>query len=247
MPEFSSKYGVQFCGKHTGRDFGLKVTDKKITFPEKDPVTIKPPYSNSVIDLSNLYGHQIFKDREVQMTFLLTAWETHTKEQLYREWTAIVNWCEGVPGRQPLVDDIMSDYYYLGQVTTAPSWDELRLYGKLTVVWTCYPFRIHKVAEGAQTWNNFSLPDDVFQENHFDVDGTATAILLNVSDQPMQPVVVASAPFNVTVTNDETYTFAAGTTDNRNVAYPFTLLPGVSELTITGTGSIEFQWQKEMI
>jgi hypothetical protein len=247
LPEFSSKYGVQFCGKHTGRDFGLKVTDKKITMPEKDPVTIKAPYRNGVIDLSNLYGHQVFKDRQVQMTFLLTAWETHTKEQLYREWTAIVNWCEREPGRQPLVDDIMSDYYYMGQVTTAPDWDEFRLHGKLTIVWTCDPFRIYRPLEGSDIWDEFDFEFGVAQETSFTVAGTKKVTLLNTGMQPEQPTIVASVDFTVAVSDGKTYQIKAGTITPQNAAQPFTLPKGVVSLTITGTGKIEFQWHKEVI
>ena len=249
MHEFGEygAYGVRFNGKHTWADFHLRVLDKALSFPEKASVTTSLPYSNQIIDLSALYGHQIFKDRTFKMTFLLTAWETHTKEQLYRKWTELVNWLQGTAGRQPLVDDIMADYYYLGEVITAPSWEEMRLYGKLTVEWTCYPFRIHAVAEGDDVWDDFDFEFGVAQETSFDVTDATMVTLLNVGTQPAQPTIVAGADFTVAVTGSKTCGVKKGTVTAEDAAYPFTLQVGTSELTITGTGSIACDWHKEVI
>lgn len=247
MPEFNNGYGIQFLGKHSWRDYGLRLLTKEVTMPEKVPVIVKLPYSNSIVDLSALYNHQVFNDRTFTTTFLLTAWESHTKEQLYEKWTEIVNWVMGTPGRQPLIDDIMSDYHYLGEVVTAPSWDEMRLYGKLTVEWTCYPFRIHAALEGDDIWDDFNFDTDVAQETGFDVTDTMKVTLLNTGTQPAQPTIIAGAAFTVAVAGGQTYKLEKGTITAANAAYPFTLPVGTSELTITGSGHIEFQWHKEVI
>lgn len=246
MPEFSNGYGIKFCGQHTWNDFGLRVIDKEVTFPEKKIVTVTPPYSNQVIDLSALYGHQVFQERTFKLTFLLTAWETHTKEQLYRVWTRLINWLQGTPGRRPLVDDIMSGYYYLGEVVNAPSFDEFKLHGKLTVEWTCYPFRIHDALEGDDIWDTFDFDLDVAQDTKFAVAGIKAVTLINAGIEAVRPTVVTDNTLTVTI-GDDTWELSKGANDAATMATPLVLPVGISQVTVTGTGSIDFQWHKEVI
>lgn len=243
----SSNYGITYNGKHSARDFGLKVIDKQIGFSAKTKTIIRPPHSNSVIDLSAMNGENIFGDRPFSVTFLLVNWQEQSKEQLYMIWTRVVNWLMDSSGRSPLVDDIMSGYYYLGEPEEAPDFDEFRIHGKLTVKWNCDPFRIAVAAEGNDIWNSFAFDLDVAQVVERDVSGTVTMTLINVGASMVQPDVICDAEMNIAINGEDAQPFAIGTTKPVNMAYPLVLKRGVNTLQITGTGHVQFDWHKEVI
>lgn len=246
MTQVSDYYGITFQNKHSWRDFGLRVIGKKITFPAKNKVTIQPPYSNQLIDLSAFYNEQTFNDRTFQVTFLIIDRQRVSKEVLYTAWAKIVNWLMTPTGRQPLIDDVMSEHYYLGEVVDAPTWEEFRVHGKFTVTWACYPFRISRLAEGNDIWDTFNFDFDVAQQVGYDVDGSRNIVLLNNGATPIQPTIVADAA--MTITSDDLVTqIQPGTTEPDRLLQPLTLAVGVNSLAVSGTGHIEFQWHKEVI
>lgn len=239
-------YGITYNGLHSYRDFGLKVTDKEVGFPEKDKVVIQPPYKNNIIDLSALYGENIFKDRKFTITFLIIDRKTSDKQVLYQKWTDVVNWLMGTEGRSALIDDIMPDYYYMAEPQTAPSWKEFRAFGRFTVEFNCYPFRISIMPEGWDLWPFFRFSTDVMQESSYDIKGTKKFVLYNAGREISQPVITLNQLMTITA-NGHTEKYKVGTINPDTVAYPLVLKPGINEITVTGTGHIDFDWRKELI
>lgn len=246
MSHFSKQHSCTFAGKNSWTDFGLYLIDKKITFPSKNKVTILPVYSNDLIDLSMLYDEQVYSDRTIQMTFLALQRDTVSKAATYLAWTKIINWLMPPAGRQVLVDDTMPDYYYLGEVIEAPTWDDFLFNGKFTVTWTCYPFRIHRLFEGNDVWDTFNFELDVSQTVQYDIVGSRKVTLLNTGSAPIQPSIIADSPMMVSMSRIGIQV-SAGQTDSDNLLQPLTLQVGVNLLTITGQGHIEFRWHKEVI
>lgn len=246
MTQVSDDYGITFQNQHSWQDFGLRVIGKKITFPSKNKVTIQPPYSNQLIDLSMFYNEQTFSDRTFQVTFLIIDRKRISKDILYVTWTKIINWLMTTAGRQPLIDDVMPEYYYLGEVVDAPTWEEFRVHGKFTVTWACYPFRIHRLLEGNDVWDTFNFELDVAQQVKYDVDGSRNIVLLNNGATPIQPTIVTSAPLTLS-TNGTVIQLKAGITEPDARLQPLTLQVGVNSITVNGKGRIEFQWHKEVI
>lgn len=242
----SRQYGITFAGKHSFRDFGLRVIDKKIDFPKKDKVTITLPYSSQLIDLSELYDETSYGERSLEVTFLVIDQEQYSKDVIYNKMTSFVNYLEQTHGKIELIDDIMPEYYYLAELVDAPKWNEDRHHGKFTAKFSAYPFRIRLNPEGSDIWDEFSFENDVAQNIRHVVNKNYDFILINVGVQAVQPVVVASSEFVLTVNGVE-YAVKSGITDPIDAAYPVTLPVGENKLHVIGTGTIEFDWHKEVI
>lgn len=242
----SRHYGVTFSGQHTWRELGLVVLDKKITFPKKDKAQITLPYSSKIVDLSSLYGLQPYAERTIELTFLIIDQETLSKDVLYSQWTRIINLFESTTGKSPLIDDIMPDYYYLAELVDAPTWDEYRYHGRFTLKFDTYPFRIHIKPEGDDVWDTFNFENDVAQITKYEINGSKDIELINIGTNEAQPTIIAEADFVLSIAN-KAINISTGTNNPELAAYPFVLPVGESKIHIRGTGTIEFQWYKELI
>lgn len=238
----NSKHEIFFAGQ-SSLDFNLEVINpKEITFPEKLKTTQALPFSNTILDISDLYGGQSYSERSIKFTFLVQNHKNVSKEALYAMWTSTVNWLMAPNQKVALVDDVMTDYYYLAEVQKAPTWDEYTRHGKFTVEFTCYPFRIYSLLEGNDDWDTFDLDNGFAQDTFFEIEGKRTIILYNVGQALANPQVIVSSNMTVQV-NGQLYDFSAGTNENSE----FVLELGENKLTITGNGTISFEWHKELI
>lgn len=234
-------YGIIFDGQRSN-DFGLDVAEKTIGMPAKKKIIQELPYSNNVLDLSELFGNQQYEERPYEVTFIVHDSRDYSKEHLYLMWTKAVNWLMQPARKVKLVDDIMSNYYYLGEAQKATSWEEFRSYGNLTVEFTCYPFRISELAEGNDIWDIFNFELDIAQNTDYEIKGSRTITLLNIGNNLVAPQLVSNAPFIIEM-NGQTYSLGAGTYESPD----FMLLTGETKLNVTGTGKLSFIWHKELI
>ena len=235
------EYGIVFDGQRSN-DFGLDVQDKVVGMPAKQKIMQPLPFTSSVIDLSEIYGCQTYDERQYEITFLVRNHQDYSKDRLYTMWTKTVNWLMNPGHKVKLVDDIMSNYYYLAEVQKEPDWEEFRSYGKLKVEFTCYPFRISELAEGNDIWDDFNFELDIAQNTVYEINGSKTITLFNVGSNSVAPQLISTAPFTITMNNQQ-FTLGAGTYDSPD----FMLQIGENTLTVTGTGKLSFVWHKELI
>ena len=235
------RYGIIFDGQRSN-DFGLDVADKDVGMPTKKKIIQELPYSNHVLDLSEIYGNQQYEERTYEMTFIVRDAEDWSKDRLYTMWTKTVNWLMNPSHKVKLVDDIMSNYYYLAEVQKEPDWEEFRSYGKLKVEFTCYPFRIAELAEGNDIWDDFNFELDIAQNTDYEINGSRTITLFNVGSNSVAPQLISTANFIITM-NGQQFTLGAGTYDSPD----FMLQIGENTLTVAGTGKLSFVWHKELI
>lgn len=233
-------YGIYFNGKHS-KDFGIYPTNEKVVgFPSKEKVEIKVPYANHIVDLSGIYGGQVFSERTFKQVFFIGQ-SDRLKEDLYIKWTKIVNWLMTPTGKIKLYDDVMHNYYYLAEVVKEPSLQEIVNFGKLTIEWNCYPFRIYELPEGNDIWDTFDFEMDISQMVDYTVSGTRQISLYNICISTIMPTVVTTAPITIS-DGAKQHPLAKGTHEN-----VFNLPPGVTKLTLTGNAKVTFDWHKEMI
>lgn len=235
-------YGVFFNGHHS-TEFGLDALDKKVIgFPAKNKIIVQPPFSNAVLDFSNVYGGQHFGERIFSQTFNIIDRRLWDKESAYRMWTKVVNWLMSADTKQPLYDDIMKSYYYLAEVQKAPNFDEFRFRGELTVEWTCYPFRIYELPEGNDIWDTFDFELDIAQKTHFDVNGSMMCKLFNIGTPSINPTIHASSEMKI-IKNNTQFIIPSGTSESHR----FSLDVGENNFSLIGNGTVEFNWHKELI
>lgn len=234
-------YGIRFNGRHSS-ELGLDVIDKQISFPGKNKVMISIPHSNYIYDFSEVYGTQNYTERTFSVTFNILNRSLWTKDSMYIQWTKVLDWLMKPSKKIPLYDDIMKDYYYLGEVQVKPDMDELKYRGKLTVVFQCYPFRIYELQEGNDIWDTFNFELDMAQLVKHDIKGSKSISLFNVGMSNLAPVVVASSQMEIRH-KGKSYKVLSG----ENKIAGFYLLPGINELEVIGNGTIEFKFYKEVI
>src|SRR5690625_5026438 len=236
-------YGFRYNGKHTYDDFGITVSEKDVGYPEKNKIKVAVPFSNIEYDFSEVYGDQTYTERPI--TFVLNVIDKHVLNDTQRVnalETSLVNWLMNSNGKQRLYDDAMPGYYYLAEVEGGLNFDELWNHGKLTVVFTAYPFMISEHAEGNDIWDTFNFELDVAQITEFEVNGSLEVVLYNVGTPNISPSIEASSPMEV-IKDNTTYNIPSGTSKSDE----FRLRSGENNLTIKGNGSIKFKFYKELI
>jgi len=234
--------GIEFLGKHSYHDFGLSVSPgKSIGMPDKEKIMVKVPFSNEEYDFSRLYGTQTYTTRELSYPFNVFDYANLTKIGLNNLKTQVTNWIMNSDGKQKLYDDAYPGYYFLSEAESAPSFGEDYNTGILTVKFKAYPFMIAELEEGNDIWDTFNFDLDVSQDVTFDIDGTQDVTLINAGVPDVYPTIETTSEMSVTLGN-KTYTIPAGT-----VKSDIPLISGENDLTIIGTGTINFIFYKELI
>lgn len=169
-------YGIRFNGKHSWNDLGITMgTEREIGHPSKMKIIKRPPFSNTDIDFSEIYGSQAYENRTLKYSFNTVDWfGKNTAEAMSTTKTVLANWLMNSNGKQPLYDDLYPNYYFLAEVEEGVSIEEDWNRGLLTVTFTAYPFMIHELPEGNDIWDTFNFELDVAQKTDFTMDGEYT-------------------------------------------------------------------------
>ena len=232
-------YGITFNGRHSFNDMGYKIlSNREIKSPSKIKVKKSVPYMNGSYDFSNLYGGNCFTDRVLEYTFLLKATSNKNLEAVRMDCE---NWLMGTNEQTKLIDDNMNLYYYLAECENI-EFEDMGLVGKLTATFNAYPFRLYGWVEGNDLWDRFNFELDVSQEVKFNVGGSKDIVLYNQGVTHVKPTIIASADMEI-VKDDITYSIKKGTTND----WQFVLGVGENHLTVKGTGTIKFEFRKEVL
>ena len=232
-------YGITFNGRHSFNDMGYKIlSNREIKSPSKVKVKKSVPYMNGSYDFSNLYGGNCFTDRVLEYTFLLRATSNKNLEAVRMDCE---NWLMGTNEQTKLIDDNMNLYYYLAECENV-KFEDMGLTGKLTATFNAYPFRLYGWVEGNDLWDRFNFELDVSQDVKFDIEGSKDIVLYNQGATHVKPTIIVSSDMEI-VKDDITYSIEKGTTND----WQFVLGVGENHLTVKGTGTIEFEFRKEVL
>ena len=232
-------YGITFNGRHSFNDMGYKIlSNREIKSPSKIKVKKSVPYMNGSYDFSNLYGGNCFTDRVLEYTFLLKATSNKNLEAVRMDCE---NWLMGTNEQTKLIDDNMNLYYYLAECENI-EFEDMGIIGKLTATFNAYPFRLYGWVEGNDLWDRFNFELDVSQDVKFDIEGSKDIVLYNQGATHVKPTIIASSDMEI-VKDDITYSIEKGTTND----WQFVLGVGENYLTVKGTGTIEFEFRKEVL
>ena len=232
--------GITFNGKHSYKDFGIIIEEKKILPPPKVKIKETVPFMSGTYDFSTIgtNGEQVYSEREIQIKFGLT---THQKQRLYILYSRVLEWLQDT-GRQKLIFDDIPDFYFLAEVEAASDFEEVIAFGNLTVKFVAQPFKIGVSEEGNnQLWDPFNFEMDAMQDTEFDVSGSKIINIINVGRSAC-PVINTNAAMSITL-GGKTYNVVVG--DNN--IYDLKLQPGDNSIAITGTGHIKFIFRKEVL
>lgn len=230
--------GFTFNGKHNN-DMGVVMHSKLIQPPSKKKIKDSVPFMNGNYDFSTIgsNGEPVYSDREITMVLGLPA---TTKEQLQVLYSSTLEWLEDT-GRQELRFDAIYDYYFLAEVEESSSFEEVMEFGKLTVKFTAYPFKMSVDYVGSDIWDTFNFEEDYAQNNEFDIINSETILLYNPR-RPVNPIIHCTSPMTI-IKDDRYYNLISG--DNK--IYGFRLNSLENNIIVNGTGTIKFIFRKESI
>ena len=232
-------YNITYNNKHSFNDFGLKrFNSKEHKAPTKNKIYETIPFMNGSYDFSNLYGSANYSDRELNYSFLI---EVESEEVMNYKKIAIENWLLGTNEKTILIDEDLKGYYYMAECTDI-NFDNYYSFGLIDVTFTAYPFKIGESYEGNNLWDSFNFELDVLQDTKFTVSGVSNVSIYNSSITDIEPTIITSSQFEITLDNKK-YVVEAGTSKD----YRFKFKKGANNLALKGNGTIEFRFRKEVL
>ncbi|MEJ6358717.1 hypothetical protein WJM93_15525 [Lactiplantibacillus plantarum] len=245
MPE--SNHGEIVFNGTSSLSFGLALiqTGRKLGLPAKNIVTVKVPGRDGVVNLTPYIG-QSFNERDLTYDLVVVDPSKWGHDREYVTWQRVCAWLMEPMGKQILYDNFQTDYYYLGEVQNAPDISQIETGNKLSVTFTCQPFRIAKRTEGDDIWDTFNLESDIAQFVKFDVQKQPHAELVNTSAHQVLPKIIVSDHTTITI-NGASVNFDKGNHDQEFSIEQVILNRGVNQLDFKGSGTVTFKWHKEVI
>ena len=232
-------YNITYNNKNSYNDFGLKrFNSKEHKAPVKNKIYESIPFMNGSYDFSNIYGSPSYSDRELNYSFLI---EIENEEVMNYKKIAIENWLLGTNSKSILIDEDLKGYYYMAECTDV-NFDNYYSFGLIDITFTAYPFKIGEAYEGNNLWDSFNFELDVLQDTKFTVSGVSNVSIYNSSVIDIEPEIIASSQFEITLDNKK-YVVEAGTSKD----YRFKFKKGSNNLTLKGNGTIEFRFRKEVL
>lgn len=232
------KEGITFNNFDT-RENDMYLIDRSAPTPAEKEIIENVPFAHGVYDFSNILGERIFSNRPISYTFHI---HEHDYDRRKHEQTVLENKLLGTHITQ-LEDTHDSSYYYLGKCVSVSVEDDHE-YGRLIVNidFDCYPFKISKLPEGHDIWDEFNFELDVSQIPEFEVNGSQEVTLYNTGASSVVPTIKTSSEFTIEI-DTISVTVSAGTHKSELIR----LRKGENRIMLTGNGTIEFDFYKELI
>ena len=229
--------GIIKDGKHSYNDFGLTVRDTTTETKKKNKTLLKVPFMNGSYDFSSLYGGQTYEEETRTYEFNLVAKD---KYDLELQKIKVSDWLlDG--GQAEIYDDLLIGYHRLAECVDL-SFEENYNYAKIVANFRTYPFKIRNNYEGEDIWDDFNFELDVAQEVKFDIESFKNVVLINTGTNVVTPTVICTNQMIVKLGN-KVFAFPQGASKD----YRFNLKKGENSMKITGAGTIEFKFRKEVL
>lgn len=221
--------GVWYHGM-SSNDLGLRLLSPlTVGLPDRNLIQVQLPYSNTMIELTSYYGKSIFNERTISISFNYDfRGSLQGGQDMY---TRIQRWLYSPQGKSPLVLGHDRNYYYMAEVVSSSSRDDVRSSGTFNAVFTCYPFKISINYSNDDNWNKFMFDTDHVQLLAYKFQAPKSVRAYNDSVNEVVPIVVASD--NIVIHDDlgNSYPFSQGISDQKNSLFPFKLHTGENDIT----------------
>lgn len=234
------RLGLIIDGIDIYKKWGINVQARNIGNPSKKKILeTSLPYTSYVPDFSELYGGTAYEERTLQYQLnIIGSLPNRTTTQFLE--VEFINFIMNKT-KIKLIDEIFPGYYFLAEVRSGTDFAPLFHAGVITVNFDAYPFRIKEAKEGSPYWDDYSILD-YYQEVNFVINGSKDIQLMNNGSEALYPEVKCSSDMVVKIRN-KVISFKSGI----STSLDFDLLKGMNYLKVTGNGSIEFEFHKELI
>lgn len=197
------------------------------------------PYVQGDIDFSMITGERILGNRTESYVF-------HMYEITRRNSGVLQMYLENLLFKQGYtkLKDTANPYLYFKGKCSRVQVDDDHQYKRfvVTIDFDCYPYMVSELPEGHGIWDKQLIPLDVIQQTEFTVNNNEEILLINPGSVSVVPKIITNNNFNVQ--NDEVnLSVTSGVTENED----FRLWPGENHISISGNGTIKFEFYRELI
>lgn len=223
---------VRIGDKKTFDDYGLRLENITIGFPETKTNLIDIPGADGSLDLSEILGDVVYKNRKIELGFDAFG--------AYDEWhllcTNLANYLHGKKMR--VILDTDPYYYYTGrlELSTKKSNDTLHT---ITLEGTMDPYKYELQSSLEEwLWDPFSFRVGIIRRyKDLKVDGSLVLTIPGLK-KSIIPTITASTSMSVQF-EGSSYALKQGI----NKVYRIVLKEGENQLTFTGTGTVSVDYR----
>ena len=237
------EYGqIEYNSKKSYDDFGFVINDIKIGLPEQNIIKESVPFQNGFYDFSEINGETTYSERKIKIALLQQDIRDYRRDRLNIIYTNVVNWLMGAGTNKLKLTWLKG--LFTARVNSISDIDLLEKRGIVEVEFLCQPFRQWENYESDFIWDTFNFETDVIQ-GVYEVNGELEITLVNLSIHKVKPLIIASSTMDIEIISGGLgieYSVNKGITENL-----IQLDRGENKIKITGTGTIEFKWRREVI
>lgn len=224
--------GVMFGNKHSYNDFGLIMTDKKISSPVPQTKLVSIPGRNGSVDMSTVVSDTVkYEDRTITMTFY-----SPEKVDDWPQFTSSLR--NNLAGNQmKLIFDDDIAFYWLGRITDV----SLSVSGpnatiSVTAAVAPYKYTIQSSAED-WLWDPFDFEQSVINDFAcLEVNGSLAVKIIG-EKKYVNPIITSDAAMKV-VYEGKIYNIESGS----QVMYDIVLTKQEDILEFIGTGTVSINY-----
>ncbi|WP_297632124.1 hypothetical protein [uncultured Clostridium sp.] len=212
---------------------GFRIESYNLGAPTPKVVVENVPYMNGGYNFSMLNGKQYYNSRTIQITFSFGRFVKFSREMniksIYQKYFEFKNFLLSSGKRELDISGLLNFEGKLKAVCTNVSGlAQGSEGGSFVATFTCDPL-IYIGEYGEQPWNTFSFVDGISEFSELNINGSMTIPIYN----PGQP-----ASCTITTT---------GTVELENLQNNFMIQTGITNLEVTGMGTITINFKKEVI
>ena len=227
---------------------GFEVCQVTIDDPEVNLITETVPFMNGSYDFTNIYGPTTYKDRIITIRVITENRTDIRRATLHEKYSMLRNFL--LPLSQSKLELDYIEGYFLGRCTGISSKNGFELLGYIDIEFTCYPFRFMNKYEGDDLWDTFNFETGIAQETKFDINGTKAITLYNLGGNVIYPIIVITNASTSDIFkiehNGKIYQFTSESVGTNKIKeLPINI--GINKMTITGKGTIEFKFKREVL
>lgn len=220
-------------------DKGWWLTKRDAPTPKEKEITYSVPYSQGEEDFSNLDNQRFFEAREITYELLLVDEDYSYRKAKEKEIKRLIMQAAGY---RELDDTFNSGFCFsVKSESVECSDDESNGTLTATVKFKAYPYAIAKSYEGSDIWDEINFDNWQDQQTTFEVNNNSLKVDLdNYGSKPVELSFAVTGKVKVTGSNINLDLNQAEAT-KVTVMLPV----GVTNLTLSGSGTIHFQFKRE--
>lgn len=213
-------------------EWQLKLVTLQISLPDAKTNYIDVPGSNGSLDMTEIFGHVLYGDREARYVFKYFG--------SYEDWAVTVSdFANYLHGRkQKIIMAHDTGYYYMGRLAVDLAKTN-EVMGTVTVTGRMEPYKMERFSSLEDwEWDTFNFETGIIREYKDLVVSGELTLVIPGSRKEIIPSFICSGPMEVRF-GGNTYQLPAGTSRVISIE----IAEGENTLTFTGNGTVSVDYR----